>query len=93
MASPADGPVAIVVLSWNGSRTRSNACASLAKVDAPGLITIVVDNGSTDGTSEAVREAFPGVELVRTEKNLGFAEGNNVGMRRALELGAAYVLV
>ena len=64
MASPADGPVAIVVLSWNGREDTLECLASLAKVDAPGLITIVVDNGSTDGTSEAVREAFPAVELV-----------------------------
>ena len=95
MASPAEptGPVAVVVLSWNGREDTLECLASLAKVDAPGLITIVVDNGSNDGTSEAVLESFPAVELVRTEKNLGFAEGNNVGIRRALALGAAYVLV
>jgi GT2 family glycosyltransferase len=92
VASPAEA-VAVVVLSWNGREDTLACLASLAKVDAPGLITIVVDNGSTDGTSDAVREAYPDVELVRTEKNLGFAEGNNVGMRKALELGAAYVLV
>jgi GT2 family glycosyltransferase len=98
VASPADdagfnGCVAVVVLSWNGREDTLQCLASLAKVDSPGLITIVVDNGSTDGTSDAVREAFPDTELVRTEKNLGFAEGNNVGMRKALELGADYVLV
>jgi GT2 family glycosyltransferase len=98
VASPAegavpDGAVAVVVLSWNGREDTLECLASLAKVDAPGLITIVVDNGSTDGTSDVVREAYPQAELVRTEKNLGFAEGNNVGMRKALELGAGYVLV
>jgi hypothetical protein len=92
VASPAEA-VAVVVLSWNGREDTLACLASLAKVDAPGLITIVVDNGSTDGTSGAVRDAYPEVELVRTEKNLGFAEGNNVGMREAFELGAGYVLV
>ena len=58
-----------------------------------GLITIVVDNGSTDGTPEAVREALPGGRARRDRQNLGFAEGNNVGIRRALERGADYVLV
>ncbi len=85
--------VAVVVLSWNGREDTLGCLASLAEVDYPELTTIVVDNGSTDGTSDAVRAAFPTVEIVRTEENLGFAEGNNVGMRRALELGADHVLV
>jgi GT2 family glycosyltransferase len=95
VASPAEppGPVAVVVLSWNGREDTLACLASLARLEAPAPVTIVVDNGSTDGTSDAVREAFPAVELVRTERNLGFAEGNNVGMRHALALGAGHVLV
>jgi GT2 family glycosyltransferase len=89
----AEGLAVVVVLSWNGCEYTLSCLRSLAGVDYPELLTIVVDNGSTDGTSAAVRAEFPGVELVRTETNLGFAEGNNVGIRRALELGAAYVLV
>jgi GT2 family glycosyltransferase len=85
--------VAVVVLSWNGRDDTLACLASLDKVEHEPLTTIVVDNGSTDGTSEAVRAAFPDVDIVRTEENLGFAEGNNVGMRRALELGADHVLV
>ncbi|SFP51749.1 Glycosyltransferase, GT2 family [Geodermatophilus dictyosporus] len=42
---------------------------------------VVVDNGSTDGTAEAVRERFPGVELVASPENLG-AVGRNVGVAR-----------
>ncbi len=87
------GPVYIVVLSWNGREDTLACLASLAAVEEPDVRVIVVDNGSTDGTSEAVAHAFPEAEIVRSERNLGFAEGNNVGMRRALELGAAYVLV
>ncbi|HKP19057.1 MAG TPA: glycosyltransferase family 2 protein [Gaiellaceae bacterium] len=85
--------VAVVVLSWNGREDTLQCLESLRNVDYRPLTPIVVDNGSTDGTSEAVRAAFPEVDIVRTEENLGFAEGNNVGMRRALELGADYVLV
>ncbi len=44
---------------------------------------IVVDNGSTDGTGQAVAERFPQVALLRSERNLGFAGGNNLGLRRA----------
>jgi GT2 family glycosyltransferase len=85
--------VAVVVLSWNGREDTLQCLESLRKVDYRPLTAIVVDNGSTDGTSEAVRASYPEVDVVRTEENLGFAEGNNVGMRRALELGADYVLV
>ncbi len=45
--------------------------------------TLVVDNGSADGSAEAVRERFPWVELIALDENLGFARGNNVGLRRA----------
>jgi GT2 family glycosyltransferase len=57
------------------------------------LSTILVDNASSDGTVEAVRAGFPGVEVLVNDENLGFAEGNNVGIRRALEGAAAWVLL
>lgn len=44
---------------------------------------IVVDNGSSDGSPEAVRQDFPEVALIETGKNLGFAKGNNVGIRKS----------
>jgi GT2 family glycosyltransferase len=53
----------------------------------------MVDNGSTDGSDAAVERRFPEVELIRTGTNLGFAGGNNVGLRRALERGADWVLL
>jgi GT2 family glycosyltransferase len=85
--------VAVVVLSWNGREDTLACLRSLAAVAYEPLTVIVVDNASTDGTSEAVRAGFPDVEIVRTEENLGFAGGNNVGIRRALELRADYVVV
>jgi GT2 family glycosyltransferase len=77
-----------VVLSWNGREDTLAALESLR-----GLETVVVDNGSTDGSADAVAERFPGVELVRAGVNLGFAGGNNVGIRRALDRGADWVLL
>jgi GT2 family glycosyltransferase len=90
---PADGLVAVVILSWNGRDDTLGCLASLAAVSYPELATIVVDNASSDGTAEALVAAFPAVELIRSERNLGFAEGCNVGIRRALERGADYVLI
>ena len=84
--------VAAVVLSWN-RRDDTLACLrSLAAAD-PAPHVIVVDNASTDGTSEAVRREFPAIELIENPANLGFAEGNDVGIRHALAHGADHVLV
>lgn len=77
-----------VVLSWNG---REDTLACLESLH--GVETIVVDNGSTDGSPEAVAERFPEVELVRAGVNLGYAAGNNVGIRRALDRGADWVVL
>ena len=77
-----------VVLSYNGREDTLAALESLR-----GIETVVVDNGSTDGSADAVAERFPDVELVRAGVNLGFAGGNNVGIRRALDRGADWVLL
>jgi GT2 family glycosyltransferase len=77
-----------VVLNWNGGDDTLAALASLK-----GIPTICVDNGSTDGSDRLVEERFPNVELIRTGANLGFAGGNNIGMRRAQGLGADWVLL
>ena len=76
------------MLNWNGGDDTPRALASL-----DGIETICVDNGSTDGSDAAVERDFPEVELIRTGANLGFAGGNNVGIRRALERGADWVLL
>jgi GT2 family glycosyltransferase len=86
-------PVAVVVLAWNG---RDDTLACLRALDGSTyrpLRVIVVDNGSTDGTAEAVAAAHPEADLLRSEVNLGFAGGNNLGLRRALEDDAGYVFV
>lgn len=77
-----------VVLNWNGGEDTLAALASLDGID-----TICVDNDSSDGSDRAVEERFAHVELIRTGANLGFAGGNNVGLRRAYERGADWVLL
>lgn len=73
----------IVVVTWNGKAYIEpclEAAAAQVDVDAE---TIVVDNGSTDGTPELVRSRFPHVRLVVLPRNEGFAAGNNAGARVA----------
>jgi GT2 family glycosyltransferase len=80
-----------VVLNWNGGEDTLRALQSLRDAGAAG--TIVVDNGSSDGSDLEVERRFPDVELIRTGANLGFAGGNNVGLRRALDRGADWLLL
>lgn len=82
--------VAAVVLSWNG---RDDTLAALRSLAGEEVDTIVVDNASEDGSAGAVAQEFPAVELVQNDRNLGYAGGMNVGIRRALELGADHVLL
>jgi GT2 family glycosyltransferase len=73
----------IVIVSWNGRQFLEpclNAVAAQQGVEAE---TILVDNGSSDGTGAFVRERFPWVRLVALGENRGFAGGNNAGAREA----------
>lgn len=80
--------VVAVVVSWNGREDTLAALESLRGID-----TVVVDNGSVDGSADAIAERFPDVELIRAGVNLGFAGGNNAGIRRALDRSADWVLL
>ena len=85
--------LAIVVLNWNGRADTLECLASLGRIDYSNFDVILVDNGSVDGTVEAVKEHFPAVKVMENGVNLGFAEGNNRGVASALEGGADFVLL
>jgi hypothetical protein len=89
---PMRPPVSVVVLSWNRRQDTVDCLGSLARATYPALSVICVDNGSSDGSPEAVEASFPDVRLVRLEVNTGFAAGMNAGIRTALEGGAEHVL-
>ena len=71
--------VSAVVVTYNAAPWIER---SLESVRGTGAEVIVVDNGSTDGTLEIVREKFPEARLIEQE-NRGFGAGNNAGMRVA----------
>lgn len=75
-----------VILATLDQREKTLRClASLARVTYPPFDTVVWDNGSTDGTVAAVREAFPGVVAHHHPTNLGAGSGKNAGARLAIE--------
>lgn len=83
--------LSVIVLNWNGLADTRAALASLAACRVPPgwqVQLMMVDNGSTDGSVEAVRREFPAVDVVALPENLRFAGGNNQGLKRALMGGA-----
>ena len=85
--------VAAIVLNYNGREVTLEALASLTQLNYPNFDLIVVDNGSTDGSYEAIAEAFPDVIQVRTEQNLWASGGMNLGLTWALERDYDYLLL
>lgn len=85
--------VFLIILNWNGREMTLNCLKSLGaiKQDSFSLDVIVVDNGSADDSVEKIHKAGPKVTVLENKENLGFAEGNNVGIKYALEKGADYV--
>lgn len=82
----------IIILNWNGKQDTLDCLESLTHVKTPHQI-IVVDNGSADDSVQAISTAFPLILLIETGENLGYAEGNNVGIREALKRGATHLLI
>ncbi|HUL21102.1 MAG TPA: glycosyltransferase family 2 protein [Thermodesulfobacteriota bacterium] len=79
-----DSPlISVVILNWNGQQVVEKCLKSLQEQTYDPLEVIVVDNASTDGSADLVREKFPGVKLIVNQTNLGFGGGNNVGIRTA----------
>ena len=75
------GLVTVVIVNWNGGLYIRECLNSLEKQTVPEFSIIMVDNGSSDGSLELVRESFAEVHIIPLEKNLGFAGGNNIALK------------
>jgi hypothetical protein len=85
--------VEIVVLNYNGFVDTVSCVESLLKISYPAFRIIIVDNASPDGDGERLKARFPNVDVLVTEGNLGYAGGNNRGIRHALNGRAELILV
>jgi len=88
--------VCIVLLNWNNYEDTRECISSLKNLNYSNYKIILVDNYSTDGSYEKLKNDFsndPAVNLLRTSRNLGFAGGNNIGITKALEIGCDYVFI
>jgi GT2 family glycosyltransferase len=75
--------ISIVIPTYNRKRDLLECLDSVQKLNYPSYETIVVDNGSTDQTAEAVRRHFPNVKLIVSDVNLGVTGGRNLGARNS----------
>jgi GT2 family glycosyltransferase len=75
--------ISVIVINWNGRQYLQACLDAVASQQGVEFETLVVDNGSTDGSVEFLRARFPAVRVVALPANLGFAGGNNAGAREA----------
>jgi GT2 family glycosyltransferase len=83
--------VTAVVINWNGREPLLRTIAALYQSQYAFTEILLVDNGSVDGSVQAVKASFPSVVVLAQEHNLGPGQGRNVGIRRAMALCADYI--
>lgn len=88
-----DPAVWVLVLNYNSGDDTLGCVEALRKVDYPTLRILVLDNASPDGSGAVLRQQLPANEFVQLPVNTGYAGGNNVGMRMAIQGGAQYVFI
>jgi GT2 family glycosyltransferase len=85
--------VGIILLNWNSFDHTSNCIQSLNQCDYPNFEIIVVDNGSADGSGEQLKTSFPGITLIASPTNEGFAAGNNRGFEYVIQQQWPYAMM
>ncbi len=86
-----DKLVCLIILNWNGLDDTIECIESCFKLTYSNFYILLVDNASSDGSESILRERYPDINFIQTGENLGFAGGNNVGIKFALENDADYV--
>ncbi len=82
--------IAIITLNWNGKEHTDECLQSLLRINYPDFEIFVVDNGSINGSVAFLKPKYPSVNFIENPRNMGFAEGNNIGIRAARAKGFHY---
>ncbi len=86
--------VSVIILNWNGWKDTIECLQSIQRITYSNYEVVVVDNGSEGDDVEVLKEKYGDyIHIIEADKNYGFAEGNNIGMRYALGKEADYILV
>lgn len=88
-----DSSVFIVILNWNGLNDTIECIESISRISYKNITVVVVDNGSVKDESKELAIMFPNVITIRSETNLGFSGGCNLGIQYALKNEADYILL
>lgn len=73
--------ISIITINYNDVQVTMDLLQSVRKLNYPHVEVIVVDNASPNEKPDIIKETFPEVNLIKSEKNLGFAGGNNLGVK------------
>ncbi|KAA2242446.1 glycosyltransferase family 2 protein [Chitinophaga agrisoli] len=76
--------VSIVTVNYNNTAVTCELLASLKRISYPRVEVIVVDNASVEDPTREIIGKYPSVKVMRSEENLGFAGGNNLGIKAAV---------
>jgi len=85
--------VYIVVLNYNGLEDTIECVDSLKKLEYTNYQIVLVDNCSTDESATRLKEIYPEYYFIKTERNFGYAGGNNAGIKYALKQSADYICI
>jgi len=81
--------VYFIIVTYNAMKWVERCFTSLRQSSVP-VHTVVIDNGSTDGTQEYIKTHFPEMNFIQSETNLGFGKANNIGIEKAYKEGADF---
>lgn len=83
----------IILVNYNGYKDTIECVYSLKKINYSNYKIIIVDNASSDNSVEILKKKLNNCKIIESKKNLGFAGGNNLGIKYALDNQADYVLL
>jgi len=75
--------ISIIIVNWNAEKYIKNCIESLINQTYKNFEIILVDNASSDNSVEIIEKKFPQVKIIKNSSNLGFAEGNNIGIKES----------
>lgn len=93
MVTDVNEKITIVLVNYNGRNFLKNCIESIRAQTYNNISLLIVDNNSSDDSVNYLKSTYPEIPVIVCSKNHGFAKGNNIGIRRALEAGADYILL
>ena len=88
-----DPSVHIIILNWNGYKNTFECLNSLNQIKYKNCDIVLIDNGSETDEIDNILTYFSNIKIIKTENNLGFTGGNNLGIKYSMENNADFILL